>query len=176
MIDAKSFVLLQISTAIKQSVYVDDLCRGVLDHASWVACGYYYFLCVRANSRRCRPHLARPPARSSASVYIRSAKRNIRNECAILIRRVKGTLREECGYTPCVCRARVTSPWNARASISAHATRDYSPRRVVGRKRVRGRATGTPERENSFDRDVCDGIRNDPWRLAYEMSRTGFII
>lgn len=34
MIDAKSFFLLQVSTATKQSVYIDDLCRGVSDHAS----------------------------------------------------------------------------------------------------------------------------------------------
>jgi len=61
--------------------------------------------------------------RSSASAYIRSAKRNIRNECAILIRRVKGTLREKL-HSACVL-ARVTSLWNARASIDAHATRDY---------------------------------------------------
>lgn len=66
-------------------------------------------------------------------------------------------------------RTRVTSSWNARASISAHATRDYSRRK----ERACGSATGTLERKNSFDRDVCDdGIQDDPRRLADEMSRT----
>lgn len=54
---------------------------------------------VRANSRRAAVRsLARQ--RTNERAYIRSAKRNIRNECAILIRRVKGTLREERGYSP----------------------------------------------------------------------------
>jgi len=105
--------------------------------------------------------------RSSASMYVRSAKRNIRNECAILIRRVKGTLREECGYTPRVCLATCYVTVE-RASVGAHATRDYSSRRVVGRKGwvcvcvcvcVCGSATETPE--SSFDRDVANGIQND---------------
>lgn len=123
---------------------------------------------VRANSQRCWPHLAR----SSTSVYIRSAKRNIRNECAILIRRVKGTLREECGYTPRVCLARVTSPWNARASIGAHATRDYSPRRR--KKRAYGSATGT---HRTAPIATSRRRRHTEWSAAsYEMPRTDFII
>lgn len=77
-------------------MYADDLYRviGLCATSCNVICR------VRANSRRW-PQLARSLVR--ARVYIRSAKRNIRNECVILIRRVKGTLREECGYTPRVC-------------------------------------------------------------------------
>jgi len=98
---------------------------------------------VRANSR---PQLARPRARR----YIRSVKRNVRNECAILIRRVKGTLRERSAVvhyiSARVSAARITSPRGTRERRSARMQHATPPRaRVFSRGEERARGSAPPE-------------------------------
>lgn len=115
---------------------------------------------VRANSR---PQLARPRARR----YIRSVKRNVRNECAILIRRVKGTLRERSAVVHYIS-ARVTSSRGARERRSArmqHATPPHA--RVFSRGEERARGSAPPEyrrRENTHPFSITwqdDDSRDD---------------
>lgn len=125
------------STATGHPVYPScDSLLQASDHAPrsglWIL--FAAFALIRgATTRSFARSFVGARVRARSRVYIRSAKRNTRNECAILIRRVKGTLREECGYSPRASGAALRHP-RARERRSArmqHATLPrVAPRRV----------------------------------------------
>lgn len=155
-----------MSTATKRSVYVDDLYRGVGSHTSCMRILFTAFALIRGAAgriSRARPRACISVPRSAT--YVTNVRYSL-GESRVRYVKSAVTLR---AYV-----WRVTSPWNARASIGAHATRDYSPRR----RKKRAHMEAPPEHRSARiapDRDVAQAtayrtIRSDLMKCRGQIS------